>query len=99
MPRALATLALALAGLLCAAGIGAAAYYVSRDSVGLPVTKLQPRGLAPAQIRPRPAPRTTSVPTTATPRPTTTVTSPSSPDDHGGGGGGGGSGRGHGEDD
>ncbi len=95
MPRVVATLALALAGLVCAAGIGAAAYYVSRDSVGLPVTKLHQRGLAPAQVRPRPTPRTTSVPTTSTPT-SPTVTSPGNPDDHGGGGG---SGRGHGEDD
>ena len=100
MSRVLATVALALAGLVCAAGIGAAAYYVSRDSVGLPVTKLHQRGLAPAQVRPRQARRTTSVATTSTPTPTT-VTSPGGKDDHGGGGGGsgGGSGRGHGEDD
>jgi len=41
---------LALAGLLLAVSIGVAAYLVSRDSVGLPVTKLQPkpRNLAPA---------------------------------------------------
>ena len=91
MPRILATLALALAGLLCAAGIGAAAYYVSRDSVGLPVTKLQPKGLAPAAVRP--ATPTTSVPSVSTPTRTTTVTGGS--DDHGGGG----HGRGHGEDD
>jgi len=88
MPRALATLALALAGLLCAAGIGAAAYYVSRDSVGLPVTKLQPKGLAPASVRPGPV-----VPTTTTPGPTTTVTVPGGSDD------GSGRGHGHGEDD
>ena len=88
MSRVAATLALALAGLLCAAGIGAAAYYVSRDSVGLPVTKLQPRGLAPAHTLPRPRP-TTSAPTTTAPTSTRS-------DVHGGGGG---HGRSHGEDD
>ncbi|HUK94758.1 MAG TPA: hypothetical protein VLU96_06850 [Gaiellaceae bacterium] len=90
MPRALANLVLALAGLLCAAGIGAAAYYVSRDSVGLPVTKLQPKGLAPASLHPGPV-----VPTT-TPRPTTTVTVPGGSDDRGGGSN---RSRGHGDDD
>jgi len=39
---------LALVGLLLAAGIGVAAYVVSKDSVGLPVTKLDPKPLAPA---------------------------------------------------
>ena len=91
MPRALATLALALAGLLCAAGIGAAAYYVSRDSVGLPVTKLQPKGLAPASLHPG-----SVVPTTTAPRPRTTVTVPGGSDDRGGGSS---RGVGHGDDD
>ena len=90
MPRALATLVLALAGLLCAAGIGAAAYYVSRDSVGLPVTKLQPKGLAPASLHPAPV-----VPTTTTSRPTT-VTVPGGSDDRGSGSS---RGDGHGDDD
>ena len=98
MPRVLATIALALAGLVCAAGIGAAAYYVSRDSVGLPVTKLQPQGLAPKNVRPRPARATTTARTTSTQAPTTTTT-PGGQDDHGGGSGGSGGGRGHGEDD
>ena len=40
---------LAVVGLLLAASVGFAAYYASRDSVGLPVTKLEPtpRHLAP----------------------------------------------------
>jgi hypothetical protein len=98
MPRVLATIALALLGLLCAAGMGAAAYYVSRDSVGLPVTKLQPQGLAPAEVRRRPV-RTTTTRATTPSTPTTTTTRPSG-DDHGGGsGGGGGRGRNHAEDD
>jgi uncharacterized membrane protein YgcG len=45
---------LALVGLLSAASIGYAAYLVSRDSVGLPVTKLQP---APNEIAPQSARR------------------------------------------
>jgi hypothetical protein len=96
MGRSLAVAFLAVTGLLCAAGIGVAAYLVSRDSVAVPVTQLQPkpsRSLTPARARPRTT-RTATTPTT----PTTTV------DDHGGrsGGGGGdnsGRGGGHGGDD
>jgi uncharacterized membrane protein YgcG len=98
MGRSLAVAVLAVTGLLCAAGIGVAAYLVSRDSVAVPVTQLQPkpsRSLAPTKARPRTA---TTATTTA---PTTTV------DDHGGGSGGssghgggtGSSGGGHGGDD
>jgi hypothetical protein len=99
MGRSLAVAVLAVTGLLCAAGIGVAAYLVSRDSVAVPVTQLQPkpsRSLAPARARPQ----TTTTAKTATTAPTTTV------DDTGGrsGGGGGdssgrGSGGGHGGDD
>ena len=79
---------LALVGLLLAAGIGVAAYVVSKDSVGLPVTKLDPKPLAPAVTRPRTATQATTT------RVTTTV------DDHGGGGGNSGrGGGGHGGDD
>jgi hypothetical protein len=84
MGRSLAVAVLAVTGLLCAAGIGVAAYLVSRDSVAVPVTQLQPkpgRSLTPARARPR----TTTTAKTATTAPTTTV------DDHGGRGGGGGS--------
>jgi hypothetical protein len=83
---------LAVIGLLLAAGIGVAAYAVSKDSVGLPVTKLDPKPLAPATTT-TPRPATTHAVTT---RPATTV------DDHGGGGGdnsGRGRGGGHGGDD
>jgi hypothetical protein len=101
MGRTLVVAALALAGLLCAAGMGLAAYVVSRDSVAVPVTKLQPAPqLTPARVKARV--RTHSRPiehaaTTTATTPTTTV------DDHGGGGGsnsgsGHGSG-GHGSDD
>jgi hypothetical protein len=81
--------------------MGLAAYVVSRDSVAVPVTKLQPAPqLTPARVKARV--RTHSRPiehaaTTTATTPTTTV------DDHGGGGGsnsgsGHGSG-GHGSDD
>ena len=83
MGRSLVVAVLAVVGLLCAAGIGFAAYYVSRDSVAVPVTRLQlkPQGLAPARVE------TTKV-TTPTTRAVTTR--PTTTDDHGGGGGGGG---------
>jgi hypothetical protein len=92
MKRRLAILALALLGLLCAAGVGFAAYLVSRDSVAVPVTRLQPtpRDLAPPQTRrKKPPPRTVPAPPPA-PSPTETG------DDHGGRGRGGGSGHGGG---
>jgi fatty acid desaturase len=56
-----------LAGLLCAAAIGYAAYAVSRGSVAVPVTRLQPTptGLTPARVeRNRPRRVTTTVATT-----------------------------------
>jgi hypothetical protein len=87
MGRGLAVAALAVVGLLCAAGMGFAAYVVSRGSVAVPVTKLQrtpPASLAPARIR------STSTPTVTLPARTTTA------DDHRGRGRGGG---GHGGDD
>jgi uncharacterized membrane protein YgcG len=104
MGRSLAVAVLAVTGLLCAAGIGVAAYLVSRDSVAVPVTQLQPRpsrSLTPTKARPRKARTATTTTTTTTTAPTTTV------DDHGGGSGGssghgggsGGSGGGHGGDD
>ena len=91
MKRRLGILALALLGLFCAAGVGVAAYLVSRDSVAVPVTRLQPtpRELAPVRSQPR--------------RKTTTNTAPAPPppaaepgDDHGGRRGRGGGGSGHG---
>jgi len=95
MGRALVVAVLALTGLLCAAGIGVAAYVVSRDSIAVPVTRLQPkpsRTLTPKPTAGRSArARTTTAPTTPTAT-TTTV------DDHGDGsdnsGHGGGGGRG-----
>ena len=111
MGRGVVVALLAVAGLLCAAGMGYAAYVVSRDSVAVPVTRLQQkpqRQLTPARLRAKPRARVTSTtPATTTVRqaPTTTV------DDHGGrsrGGSGSGSGSsggsghgggGHGSDD
>jgi uncharacterized membrane protein YgcG len=115
MGRGLIVAILALIGLLCAAGMGYAAYVVSRGSVAVPVTKLQqtPQSLTPAQVRAtarakaaktkaKKRARTTTTRTVAPPPPTTT-------DDHGGdrrgggsgsgGGGGGHGGGGHGGDD
>jgi hypothetical protein len=92
MSGKLAVAVLALLGLLCAAGMGVAAYVVSRDSVAVPVTRLQPRpsGLTPAKARQRTKPRTTAT-TRATPPPPPATTV----DDHGGRRGGGGDNSGH----
>jgi len=103
MGRGLAVIALAVVGVLCAAGMGYAAYVVSRGSVAVPVTMLQrtpPANLTPSRVREHAAPKTKAQPHTTTstvappPPPTTT-------DDHGGGRnrGSGGGGGGHGSDD
>ena len=110
MGRSLVVAVLALVGLLCAAGMGYAAYMVSRGSVAVPVTQLQQtpaQDLTPVKVRKKAVVRTHSRPierATTTTRATTTV------DDHGGrspggsgsgsgGGGHGGGGGGHGGDD
>jgi hypothetical protein len=111
MGRGLIVATLAVVGLLCAAGMGYAAYVVSRGSVAVPVTRLQqaPQTLTPRQVRSKAAKAkakkhvrtttTTTRPVGPPPPPTTTV------DDHGGGGhgggggGSGGGGGGHGGDD
>jgi hypothetical protein len=71
MRTRLAVLALALIGMLLAGSIGYAAYLASRDSVGLPVTKLetQPRDLAPTVARRRTRPRPATTRTVAPPAP------------------------------
>jgi hypothetical protein len=101
MGRSLVVATLALVGLLCAAGMGVAAYVVSRDSVAVPVTQLQPAPrLTPARVKR--VVRTHSRPIEHTPTTNRTVTSPpTTTDDHGGRGGSGNSGRGggHGGDD
>jgi hypothetical protein len=98
MGRSLVVAVLALVGLLCAAGMGYAAYVVSRGSVAVPVTRLQQtpaEQLTPRRVVVRTHSRPSEKTTTATP--TTTV------DDHGGRGGGsdnsGRGGGGHGGDD
>jgi hypothetical protein len=65
MGRVLVVVALGLLGVLAAASIGYASYLVSRDSVGLPVRKLDPapRELAPTQ---QPPPARTASTRTAT---------------------------------
>jgi hypothetical protein len=100
MGRGIAVIALALVGLLCAAGMGYGAYVVSRGSVAVPVTRLQrtpPANLTPSRVREHAAPKT-KVPRRTT---TTTVTSPqtTTTDDHGRRGRGGSGGGGHGSDD
>jgi len=99
MGRSLAVVALAIVGLLCAAGMGYAAYFVSRGSVAVPVTRLQ--RTPPANLTPSPV-REHSAPTTKVPPRTTTAAPPTTTDDHrrrGRGGSGGGGGGGHGGDD
>lgn len=105
MGRSVVVALLALVGLLCAAGMGYAAYVVSRGSVAVPVTRLepQPHELTPSRVRARPrvVPTRGTTGTAATTHRTTTV------DDHGGNSGRGGGddgssghgGSGHGGDD
>jgi hypothetical protein len=101
MGRSLVVAFLAVVGLLCAAGMGYAAYVVSRGSVAVPVTRLQQtpaQQLTPARVRAKPGATTRTTPTTtrtvAPPAPTTAV------DDHvGGSGNSGRGGGGHGGDD
>jgi flagellar basal body-associated protein FliL len=103
MGRSLVVAVLALVGLLCAAGMGYAAYVVSRGSVAVPVTRLQQtpaQQLTPAKVRTKAVVRTHSKPletTTTTRAATTTV------DDHSGrspgGSDSGSGGGGHGGDD
>jgi hypothetical protein len=111
MGRGIVVGVLALLGLLCAAGMGYAAYLVSRDSVAVPVTRLQPQPqqLTPAQVRAKPTQKRVTTRATTTPRATTRAGT--TVDDHGGrrggggndnsghGGGGGSGGGGHGGDD
>jgi len=97
MGRSLAVVALALVGLLCAAGMGYGAYVVSRGSVAVPVTRLQqttPVNLTPSRVREHSAPKPKARPRTTTTVPATTTT-----DDHGRRGRGGSGGGGHGSDD
>jgi hypothetical protein len=106
MRNLLTLVVIGLAGLLGAASIGYAAYVVSRDTVGSPVTKvkLTPNELAPVRARPRTTPTTTATTTRATPPPPPPATTVEPGDDHGGGdddgsGRGRNRGRGGGDDD
>ena len=104
MRTTLTVLAVALVGLFGAASLGYAAYVVSRDQVGLPVTKLKapPGSLAPtpANTTKTPAPKRKRVvpPPPPPPPPPSTTREPG--DDHGGNrGGSDNSGRGRRGDD
>jgi uncharacterized membrane protein YgcG len=108
MRSAVTVIAIVLVGLFAATSIGYAAYVVSRDSVGLPVTKLKRAPGAPKPVK-RP-PRTVVRPPPPPPPARTTTTSRTTTepgDDHGGdsgnsgkgSSGSGGSGRGRGGDD
>jgi uncharacterized membrane protein YgcG len=95
--------ALAAAGILVAAGVGYAAYLASRDSVGLPATKLDrtPTQLAPARARRRQPVTTARTATVGTTNgdDRTSTTSTATVDDRSGrspGGSGSGSGSGSG---
>jgi hypothetical protein len=97
MRTTLTVIAVALVGLFGAVSLGYAAYVVSRDQVGLPVTKLKapPGSLAPtpAKTTKRPARNRKRVVQPPPPPPPSTTREPG--DDHGGRSGGG-SGSGHG---
>jgi hypothetical protein len=111
MGRSLVVAVLGLLGLLCAAGMGYAAYVVSRGSVAVPVTRLQPQPqqLTPAQVRAKPSRAATGRATTtrATTTRATTSGRTTTVADHGGRPGRGGDddnsghggGGGHGGDD
>jgi hypothetical protein len=103
MRATLTVLAVALVGLFGAASLGYAAYVVSRDQVGLPVTKLK---TPPGSLAPTPATKSGQQPKTKTvvppPPPAPSTTTRESGDDHGGrsrGGSGSSGSGGHGGDD
>jgi hypothetical protein len=103
MRSGLSIVVIAVIGLFGATSIGYAAYVVSKDSVGLPVTKLKtpadrlaPKPAQARTTRPKRQSKPQTVRTTPVPPPPTTTLEPG--DDHGGrgrdnpgrGGGGGG---------
>jgi hypothetical protein len=95
MRATLTVLTIALAGLFGAVSLGYAAYVVSRDQVGLPVTKLKapPGSLAPTPAKTTKQPARKRVVPPPPPPPPATTREPG--DDHGGRSRGG-SGSGHG---
>ncbi|MEK6276306.1 MAG: hypothetical protein AABM30_13385 [Actinomycetota bacterium] len=105
MRSALTLLTIAVVGLFGATSIGYASYLVSRDSVGLPVTKLK---LSPNQLAPATTKRKAAKPKATTTSTTTRTSARTTTDDHGddrggrspnSGKGSGSSGSGHGGDD
>lgn len=97
MRATLTLLAVALVGLFGAASLGYAAYVVSRDQVGLPVTNLKtPAGkLAPTPAK-TPAKRKRVVQPPPPPPPPSSTTTREPGDDHGGRSRGGSGSSGHG---
>lgn len=96
MRNLLALVLVGVVGLLGAASIGYAAYVVSRDTVGTPVTKVK---LSPTELAPE---RTTPTVTVAPQPPPPTTTDSGDDDESGRGRGrgrGGNSGKGGGGDD
>jgi hypothetical protein len=98
--RVLLTVGLGLLGVLAAASIGYASYLVSRDEVGLPVTKLEqaPQDVVPVQAQTQPQ-RTTSTRTGTSEDRTTSTGDDSGGDSSGKGSGGDSSGKGSGGGD
>jgi hypothetical protein len=92
--RVLLIVGLGLLGVLAAASIGYASYLVSRDDVGLPVTKLEkaPRDVVPVQARTSTTGTTSTRTATVEDRTTRSGTNPSTTGDDN-------SGRGRGGDD
>jgi len=102
MRSALPIAAVIVCGFLGAATLGYAAYLVSRDSVGLPVTKLDtpPQNLAPAKNAPaKPKPKTRTVVAPPPPPAATTGESGDDDGDNSGRGSDDSRGRGSGKDD
>jgi hypothetical protein len=92
--RVLLIVGLGLLGVLAAASIGYASYLVSRDEVGLPVTKLEqaPRDVVPVQARTSTTRTTTTRTASVEDRSTRSGTNPTTTGDDN-------SGRGRGGDD
>jgi hypothetical protein len=97
MRTALTLVLVGLVGLFGAASIGYAAYVVSRDTVGAPVTKVK---FSPTELTPARTTRTVTEPAPPPPPPPPTTTDDDDGSGHGRGRGrGGNSGKGGGGDD
>lgn len=88
--RVLLIVGLGLLGVLAAASIGYASYLVSRDEVGLPVTKLEQAPVVPIKARTQTQPTTSTRTATAEDRttPATSTEDDSGSDSSGKGSGG-----------